>query len=86
MSGVQVSWSDHLRQEDLQEYLSKGCDVVLAHITMKEAKDKSEEKRLKDVSIVGDYPEVFPEDLPGIPPARQVEFQIYLVPGAAPVA
>ncbi|GJY06299.1 reverse transcriptase domain-containing protein [Tanacetum coccineum] len=32
------------------------------------------------------FPEVFPEDLPGIPPARQVEFQIDLVPGAAPVA
>ncbi|GJW85608.1 putative reverse transcriptase domain-containing protein [Tanacetum coccineum] len=31
-------------------------------------------------------PEVFPEDLPGLPPTRQVEFQIDLVPGAAPVA
>ncbi|GJV18267.1 putative reverse transcriptase domain-containing protein, partial [Tanacetum coccineum] len=64
------------------EYLSKGCDVFLAHITTKEAKDKSEEKRLEDVPIVRD----FPEDLPGIPPARQVEFQIDLVPSAAPVA
>ncbi|GJR99612.1 putative reverse transcriptase domain-containing protein [Tanacetum coccineum] len=69
-----------------QEYLSKGCDVFLAHVTMKEAKDKSEEKRLEDMPIVRDFPEVFPEDLPGIPPARQVEFQIDLVPGAAPVA
>ncbi|GJU85467.1 putative reverse transcriptase domain-containing protein [Tanacetum coccineum] len=65
-----------------QEYLSKGCDVFLAHITTKEAKDKSEGKRLEDVPIVRD----FPEDLLGIPPARQVEFQIDLVPGAAPVA
>ncbi|GJX05763.1 putative reverse transcriptase domain-containing protein [Tanacetum coccineum] len=69
-----------------QEYLSKGCDVFLAHITTKEAKDKSEEKQLKDVLIVRDFPEVFPEDLPGIPPARQVEFQFDLVPGVAPVA
>ncbi|GJS70927.1 putative reverse transcriptase domain-containing protein [Tanacetum coccineum] len=69
-----------------QEYLSKGCDVFLVHITTKEAKDKSKEKRLEDVPIVRDFPEVFPEDLPGIPPARQVEFQIDLVPGAAPVA
>ncbi|GJV48981.1 putative reverse transcriptase domain-containing protein [Tanacetum coccineum] len=68
-----------------QEYLSKGSDVFLAHITTKEAKDKSEGKRLEDMSIVRDFPEVFPEDLPGIPPARQVEFQIDLVPGAAPV-
>ncbi|GJS30879.1 putative reverse transcriptase domain-containing protein [Tanacetum coccineum] len=69
-----------------QEYLSKGCDVFLAHITTKEAKDKSKGKRLEDVPIVRDFPEVFPEDLPGIPPAQQVEFQIDLVPGAAPVA
>ncbi|GJU78135.1 putative reverse transcriptase domain-containing protein [Tanacetum coccineum] len=46
----------------------------------------SEEKRLEDVQIVQDFPEVFPEDLPGLPPTRQVEFQIDLVPGAAPVA
>ncbi|GKC08414.1 putative reverse transcriptase domain-containing protein [Tanacetum coccineum] len=65
-----------------QEYLSKGCDVFLAHITMKEAKDKSKEKRLKYVPIIRD----FLEDLAGIPPARQVEFQIDLVPGAALVA
>ncbi|GJY18340.1 putative reverse transcriptase domain-containing protein [Tanacetum coccineum] len=69
-----------------QEYLSKGCDAFLAHITTKEAEDKSGEKRLKDVPIVKDFPEVFPEDLPGIPPTRQVEFQIDLVPGVAPVA
>ncbi|GJS42401.1 hypothetical protein Tco_0567444 [Tanacetum coccineum] len=50
------------------------------------AEDKSEEKRLEDVSIVREFPEVFLEDLPGLPPARQVEFQIDLVPGAAPVA
>nr|GEV79842.1 putative reverse transcriptase domain-containing protein [Tanacetum cinerariifolium] len=64
-----------------QEYLSKGCDVFLAHITTKEANDKSEGKRLKDVPIVRYFPKVFLEDLPGIPPARQVEFQIDLVPG-----
>ncbi|GKG51648.1 hypothetical protein Tco_0544286, partial [Tanacetum coccineum] len=33
-----------------------------------------------------DFPEVFPEDLPGLPPARPVELQIDLIPGAAPVA
>ncbi|GKB40285.1 putative reverse transcriptase domain-containing protein [Tanacetum coccineum] len=44
-----------------QEYLSKGCDVFLAHITMKEAKDKSEGKRLEDVSIVRDFPKDLPD-------------------------
>nr|GEW24873.1 hypothetical protein [Tanacetum cinerariifolium] len=64
-----------------QKYLSKGCDVCLAYITMKESKDKSEGKRLEDVPIVRDFPEVFTKDLLGIPPARQVGFQIDLVPG-----
>nr|GEV60190.1 putative reverse transcriptase domain-containing protein [Tanacetum cinerariifolium] len=69
-----------------QKYLSKGRDVFLAHVTMKEAEDKLEGKRLEDVPIVRDFPEVFLEDLPRIPPTRQVEFQIDLVPCAAPVA
>nr|GFB18313.1 DNA/RNA polymerases superfamily protein, putative [Tanacetum cinerariifolium] len=47
---------------------------------------KSKEKRLEDVPIVRDFLEVFPEDLPGLPPTRQVKFQIDLVPGVAPVA
>ncbi|GJY59549.1 putative reverse transcriptase domain-containing protein [Tanacetum coccineum] len=51
-----------------------------------EAEDKSKEKRLEDIPIVRDFPEVFPEDLPCIPPARQVEFRIDLISGAAPVA
>ncbi|GJU77956.1 putative reverse transcriptase domain-containing protein [Tanacetum coccineum] len=64
----------------------KGCLVFLAHVTTNEVEDKSEKKRLEDVPIVQDFPKVFPEDLPGLPPTRQVEFQIDLVPGAAPVA
>ncbi|GKG10564.1 hypothetical protein Tco_0341964, partial [Tanacetum coccineum] len=48
--------------------------------------NKSERKQIADVQIVRDFPEVFLEDLPGLPPARPVEFQIDLIPGAAPVA
>nr|GEV51950.1 putative reverse transcriptase domain-containing protein [Tanacetum cinerariifolium] len=69
-----------------QRYLLKGCHIYLAHVTTKEAEDKSKEKRLQDVPIVQDFLEIFLEDLPGIPPTRQVEFQINLVLGAAPVA
>nr|GEZ42893.1 putative reverse transcriptase domain-containing protein [Tanacetum cinerariifolium] len=69
-----------------QRYLLKGCPIFLAHVTTKEAADKSKEKRLEDVPIVQDFPEVFPKDFSGIPPPRQVEFQIDLVPGVAPVA
>ncbi|GJR25999.1 putative reverse transcriptase domain-containing protein [Tanacetum coccineum] len=59
--------------------------VFLAYVTTKKTEDKSEGKRLEDVPIVRDFPKVFPEDLSGLPPTRQVEFQIDLIPGAAPV-
>nr|GEX57445.1 putative reverse transcriptase domain-containing protein [Tanacetum cinerariifolium] len=69
-----------------QKYLLKGYHVFLANITTKMIKDKSGEKRLEDVPIVRDFLEVFLEDLSGLPPTRQVEFQIDLIPGDAPVA
>ncbi|GJW24538.1 putative reverse transcriptase domain-containing protein [Tanacetum coccineum] len=59
-------------------------NVVTANITATKDEDKSKEKRLEDVPVVQEFPEVFPEDLPGIPPTRQVEFRIDLVPGATP--
>ncbi|GKE15402.1 putative reverse transcriptase domain-containing protein, partial [Tanacetum coccineum] len=59
--------------------------VYLAQVTSKKAEDKSEKKRLKDVPIIHEFSKVFPDDLPGLPLAQQVEFQIDLVPGAAPV-
>ncbi|GKD84678.1 putative reverse transcriptase domain-containing protein [Tanacetum coccineum] len=55
-----------------------GNETLIVH-------DKSKEKRLEDVLIIQDFPEVFPEDLLGLPPTRQVKFQIDLILGAAPV-
>ncbi|GKD44036.1 putative reverse transcriptase domain-containing protein [Tanacetum coccineum] len=60
--------------------------LFLANVNTKETEDKSEKKRLEDVPIVRDFPDVFPEDLSGLPLTRQVDFQIDLIPGAAPVA
>ncbi|GJV38085.1 putative reverse transcriptase domain-containing protein [Tanacetum coccineum] len=47
---------------------------------------KSDEKRLEDIPVVREFPKVFLKDLPSLPPVRQVEFQIDLIPGATPVA
>ncbi|GJX47883.1 putative reverse transcriptase domain-containing protein [Tanacetum coccineum] len=47
---------------------------------------KLNERRLEDIPVVREFLKVFPKDLPGLPPVRQVEFQIDLMPGAAPVA
>ncbi|GJT11415.1 putative reverse transcriptase domain-containing protein, partial [Tanacetum coccineum] len=69
-----------------QKYMLKGCPIFLAHVTTKKTEDKSKKKRLEDVPIVRDFPEVFPENLSGLPPTQQVEFQIDLIPGAALIA
>jgi hypothetical protein len=65
-----------------QKCLRKGYPTFLAHVINK----KSEESKLEETHIVRDYPEVFSEDFPGLPPTRQIEFQIDLTPGAAPIA
>ncbi|GJU99725.1 hypothetical protein Tco_1328996 [Tanacetum coccineum] len=59
--------------------------TVLDHYYYVELAD-GKEKRLEDVPIIQDFPEVFLKELLGLPPTRQVEFQIDLMPGAAPVA
>ncbi|XP_076952772.1 uncharacterized protein LOC143626647 [Bidens hawaiensis] len=65
-----------------QKLLRKGHLAVLAMVS----DTRTEEKRIEDIPIVRDFPEVFPKDLPGLPPHRQVEFQIELTPGATPIA
>nr|GEZ44639.1 putative reverse transcriptase domain-containing protein [Tanacetum cinerariifolium] len=67
-----------------QQQPSKKQNV--AKISAKKEEDKSEGKQLKGVPIIQDFPNVFPEDLPGLPPARPVEFHIDLILGDAPVA
>ncbi|GKC93949.1 hypothetical protein Tco_1159391, partial [Tanacetum coccineum] len=65
-----------------RKYIERDCHLFLAHVTEKISK----EKQLEDVPIIRNFPKVFPDDLPGLPLPRQVEFRIDLVPGVAPVA
>jgi hypothetical protein len=54
------------------------CHQVIAHI---------EEIKLSEaINVVSGFPDVFPEELPGMPPKRKVEFAIELIPGTAPVS
>ncbi|KAJ9536518.1 hypothetical protein OSB04_un000312 [Centaurea solstitialis] len=62
--------------------IRKGCVWFMAYVVDSE-KDKLE---VKDVEVVRDYPEVFPEDLVSLPPDREIKFRIDLVPGATPIA
>ncbi|GJR97286.1 putative reverse transcriptase domain-containing protein [Tanacetum coccineum] len=76
--GSKPLWTSHKKKVNLQDVGIKG--------TRTEGCQSKRTKGHKNQLEVQDFPEVFPEDLPGLPPTRQVEFQIDLVPGAAPVA
>ncbi|GJZ18561.1 putative reverse transcriptase domain-containing protein [Tanacetum coccineum] len=69
-----LSHMDHL--------VTLSCELFLAQVNQKESK----EKQLKDVPVIRDFPEVFLDELPGLPLPRQVEFRIDLILGVAPVA
>ena len=60
----------------------KGCQAFLVSVV-----DTSEATpSLSDVKIVREFQDVFPEDFPGLPPDREVEFSIELVPGTTPIS
>nr|GEX82616.1 reverse transcriptase domain-containing protein [Tanacetum cinerariifolium] len=71
------------------------CDEKVIHILIEDEtliiraqvmEKKSDDKQLENIPVVREFPDVFPEELPGLLPVRQVEFQIDLIPEAAPVA
>ncbi|KAK1421863.1 hypothetical protein QVD17_24549 [Tagetes erecta] len=67
---------------EARKCLNKKCMAFLAHVIDTKVKGKE----LQDIPIARDFPEVFHEDLNGLPPIREVEFKIDLIPGATPVA
>nr|GFB38113.1 putative reverse transcriptase domain-containing protein [Tanacetum cinerariifolium] len=59
----------------------RGSQLFMAQVTEKEPA----KKQLQDMPVICNFLEVFPDDLPRLPPPRQVEFKIGLIPGAAPI-
>ena len=64
--------------------MHRGGVIYLAYVT--DSREEKKRKVVADVPVVNEFPDVFLEDLPGIPSERQVEFRIDLVPEAVPVA
>ncbi|XP_077232065.1 uncharacterized protein LOC143866018 [Tasmannia lanceolata] len=64
--------------------LKQGCEGYLAQVQVVDTSKKK--MKLEDVPIVQKYVDVFPDDLPGAPPNRELEFSIELVPGANPIS
>ena len=54
------------------------CHQVTTHI--------EEIKPSEAINVVSEFPDVFPEELPGMPPERKVEFTIELIPGTTPIS
>ncbi|GJR94315.1 putative reverse transcriptase domain-containing protein [Tanacetum coccineum] len=84
---IGMDWIDKynaniLCSQKLVQYVSHGCYAFMTHVI----DTNFEKKSAKDVLIVNEFLDVFPKDLWGIPPERQVEFQIDLISGATPIA
>ena len=47
---------------------------------------RDDDMRLEDISVVREFPDVFLDDLPGLPPNREIDFQIELAPGTEPIS
>ena len=58
------------------------CDHFLAYVI----DSRKAKPHVSDIDVLDEFPDVFPDDLPGLPPDREVKFNIELVPGATPVA
>ncbi|GKD19775.1 putative reverse transcriptase domain-containing protein [Tanacetum coccineum] len=77
---------------EAQQDLNIVTEILEVHRECPEGKLKklktliSHEQKLKDIPVVCDFPDIFPKDLSGLPPSREVEFRIDLVPEAMPVA
>jgi hypothetical protein len=65
-----------------RKLLKKGCTAYLAYVINSE-KGKI---GLSDIPIVREFPDVFPEELPRLPPEREVEVTIDILPGVSPIA
>ncbi|KAG8491003.1 hypothetical protein CXB51_014135 [Gossypium anomalum] len=73
---------DWLTVHDVVKYVRKGCEAYLAYVL----DSKESKKKLESMPVVCEYSDVFPEELSGLPPIREVEFGIELVPGTIPIS
>ncbi|KAL5540692.1 hypothetical protein UlMin_043344 [Ulmus minor] len=68
---------------EAKKMLARGCEGYLASIL---DTTKEERERIEDVPVVREFVDVFPEELPGLPPDRAITFEINVTPGTAPIS
>ncbi|KAJ8748557.1 hypothetical protein K2173_003458 [Erythroxylum novogranatense] len=67
-----------------QKLLRKGCEAYLAFVL--DSQKEGGKDKLLDIPVVNEFPDIFPEELPGLPPEREVELSIEVMPGTAPLS
>ena len=72
--------SQFLSAIQASKLIQNGCEAYLAHITVEST------EKMEEVAVVREFLDVFPEEFPGLPPEREVDFDIELVPGTAPIS
>ncbi|KAL5538765.1 hypothetical protein UlMin_046214 [Ulmus minor] len=68
---------------EAKKMLARGCEGYLASIL---DTTKEEREMIEDVPVVKEFVDVFPEELPGLPPDRAITFEINVTPGTAPIS
>ena len=77
--GISIPWISSLEASKLLDDGNEGYLVNIVDSTVTELK-------LEDIPVVCNFPEVFPQELPGLPPERDIEFVIELAPGVEPIS
>ena len=64
----------------------KGCKVFTVYVMNDENSSNEHKLKLDDIPVLREFSDVFPEESPGLPPKRELDFTIELVPGEVPVS
>ena len=65
-----------------KKLIRQGCVAYLCYVT----EDRKEEVKLEDIPVVKEFSDMFPEEIPGLLPKREIDFEIELEPGAHPIS
>lgn len=74
----------HITASQLAKCLRKKCQIYAVQVGYANQKDKT--TALDNIPVVQEFADVFPEEVPGLPPKRDIDFTIELIPGVAPVS
>lgn len=76
----------HILALQMKIFIRKGCKVFDVHVMNKENKSKENKVTLENIPTLKEFSDIFPEEIPGLPLKRELDFTIESVPGALPIS